>query len=579
MAIINTAAAKYGVPPDILAAVLYQESGFNPVARNDNAKSGGLGVDRGIAQINSYYYPHVTDQQADDPNFAIDLLAKETADNFKRQGYGPNLTAGGKDWQSAWLDAAANWHNKDRTSQFWITYRQAIDGNLQAGTTNGRDVNLKPDTTRARDIPGLTQAESDAAHAIADQMYIKYLGKFPNDQEYTDLIRKGWNSDVLEDWLRNQKYGDTKSTIGDSFEIRKAAEQFAQSILGRGPTEGEIAWMIQNGVPTTNVSAFYEQVRDKAVWAVNPEKYRNTRDRVQKILDGFGVQLTPQEIDYKLVNQAATGDMTDDQIRALVGQMQAPGFAVGTTLEQSKALTDVASSYYKAYFPGQTIPQAMLKQLVGMTPDQILAYVRNLPSPDAPQLSVGSYHDARVVAEDALKNLGFFSRTATKDEILKIATTKMDAEGVDAMYRNTPELVAKQPGLPYHLSRENYYKSRDELEKSYGQLFGTTETPGVAEQAAKPEPGAAPAEPEWIKSIFQQGISTDAARNNFATYFRNLGRPPTPKELDTFKSKVDFQYTNSAAGPENRPTEIGPVAPGLGGPSTNKRTNVFGGMS
>ena len=51
---IQDAASQYGVPPAVLAGVIAHESGFNPSAINHD--SNGT-VDRGIAQLNSAYYP------------------------------------------------------------------------------------------------------------------------------------------------------------------------------------------------------------------------------------------------------------------------------------------------------------------------------------------------------------------------------------------------------------------------------------------------------------------------------------------------------------------------------------------
>lgn len=68
--IILQASQKYGVDPNLLAAVLIQESQFNPRAVNP-----GSG-DYGMAQINLKSHPGVTKEQAFDPNFAIPFAAQ-----------------------------------------------------------------------------------------------------------------------------------------------------------------------------------------------------------------------------------------------------------------------------------------------------------------------------------------------------------------------------------------------------------------------------------------------------------------------------------------------------------------------
>lgn len=69
------------IRPEVVAAMLWQESGYQPDARNDG---GEKGIDRGIAQINSKSHPDVTDAQADDPEFAIKWLVDEYKRNLKK---------------------------------------------------------------------------------------------------------------------------------------------------------------------------------------------------------------------------------------------------------------------------------------------------------------------------------------------------------------------------------------------------------------------------------------------------------------------------------------------------------------
>jgi len=67
--------------PQVVAAMLWQESGYKPDARNDGGENG---VDRGIAQINSKSHPEVSDEQADDTEFAINWLVEELKRNLKK---------------------------------------------------------------------------------------------------------------------------------------------------------------------------------------------------------------------------------------------------------------------------------------------------------------------------------------------------------------------------------------------------------------------------------------------------------------------------------------------------------------
>lgn len=72
-AIIDADAAKYGVNRDHLYKTLECESNFDIDARGDD------GLARGVAQIRSDYHQEISDEQADDPAFAIDFMAKAFA--------------------------------------------------------------------------------------------------------------------------------------------------------------------------------------------------------------------------------------------------------------------------------------------------------------------------------------------------------------------------------------------------------------------------------------------------------------------------------------------------------------------
>ena len=75
LAILDNA-AKHGVPAGLAFAIAYEESRFNPNARNLNQSS----VDRGLFQLNSGTFPNMSEQQAFDPAFN----AKEGVNYFKR---------------------------------------------------------------------------------------------------------------------------------------------------------------------------------------------------------------------------------------------------------------------------------------------------------------------------------------------------------------------------------------------------------------------------------------------------------------------------------------------------------------
>jgi soluble lytic murein transglycosylase-like protein len=89
-ALVEKASLKYGIPKEILMAIINVESGFNPRAYNKN-KDGT--EDRGLMQVN---YQHnlglmkeygITDpEQLYDPELNIEIGARILYENYKRFG-------------------------------------------------------------------------------------------------------------------------------------------------------------------------------------------------------------------------------------------------------------------------------------------------------------------------------------------------------------------------------------------------------------------------------------------------------------------------------------------------------------
>ena len=81
--LISTATSENDIHPSLIAAMLWQESGYRPEAINDGGKDG---IDRGIAQINSKWHPEVSDEQAFDPNFAIPWMVRQLKSDIDHFG-------------------------------------------------------------------------------------------------------------------------------------------------------------------------------------------------------------------------------------------------------------------------------------------------------------------------------------------------------------------------------------------------------------------------------------------------------------------------------------------------------------
>jgi hypothetical protein len=96
---IAQAAQQHGLDPNVLASVLFTEHGIQPTGNNYNVDANGNQIpgnyDRGMAQINSYWHPEISDQQANDPNFAINWAAKTLSGHLQNFGgdYGKAIAA------------------------------------------------------------------------------------------------------------------------------------------------------------------------------------------------------------------------------------------------------------------------------------------------------------------------------------------------------------------------------------------------------------------------------------------------------------------------------------------------------
>src|SRR5437667_12016529 len=77
---------KYGIPAALLAAQINHESGFSPTVISKPNSDPYKSYDRGIAQINNHWHPEISDQQALNPAWAIDWMAKTMSEKFQRHG-------------------------------------------------------------------------------------------------------------------------------------------------------------------------------------------------------------------------------------------------------------------------------------------------------------------------------------------------------------------------------------------------------------------------------------------------------------------------------------------------------------
>ena len=109
---------KLGVPANVIAGILQQEDpSGNPFATNNNqtgesfsfthgysylsylssteasANAAKTGIDRGVAQINSYWHSNVSNTQASNPGFAIPWATKYLKGLYDKYGSWPKAIA------------------------------------------------------------------------------------------------------------------------------------------------------------------------------------------------------------------------------------------------------------------------------------------------------------------------------------------------------------------------------------------------------------------------------------------------------------------------------------------------------
>lgn len=71
---IDRFASQFGVSSEVMRKIVACESGFHPDAVGDQGES------RGLVQINRPAHPSITDEQAFDPDFSLNFLAKNLKD-------------------------------------------------------------------------------------------------------------------------------------------------------------------------------------------------------------------------------------------------------------------------------------------------------------------------------------------------------------------------------------------------------------------------------------------------------------------------------------------------------------------
>ncbi len=127
----------------------------------------------------------------------------------------------------------------------------------------------------------------------------------------------------------------------------------------------------------------------------------------------------------------------------------------------------------------------------------------------------------RAAAKTALQQLGVLDYVPTNDELRSFFTQGFDAEGIANYYMTDPTFLARQPGLPYGLSRDTFEQRSKQLQQAFKGAFGQ-DAPGL--------PGATATKGERESNLFgyalKQGIDPSTFGSTLEQYRRTQGKAP-----------------------------------------------------
>jgi len=182
-----------------------------------------------------------------------------------------------------------------------------------------------------------------------------------------------------------------------------------------------------------------------------------------------------------------------------------------------------------------------------------------LAQPTGVGVTIGEYEDYRAVAEQALRSIGIVNADRfgflSDADIDRFALAKMDVEAIVADYARRPEVQAINPGAELGLSREDYFAKREGHEEAFSQRFGKTSTLDETRRRARApqEVGAAQAEPDWLKEVFQERFSPEQSAEVFSDYFRRTGKAPTADEIGLYRTRSTQRFAGRVVEPSYTP--------------------------
>lgn len=395
---IDDAARQFGLPRDLLVAVVYQHSRFSGLTP-------GL-VAQVAAEIGDRYHEDTDITESEQARwldaaafFAYGNVSSEIAQAYRgniARVYGPEETTANPAWKPSSPSSVPKFVTRRATG---ITL--GPDASLPSGkfTTArfpggiGGKAAYGPGGTGSAKIagpivPGLTDEEAIGAQRVADSLYLQYFGRFPTPQEYRDVVKGGFTPTSLEEHLRAQPYSGT--TRGQWEDAKAIANRYAQQQFGRDAAAEEINFVISNGISgQDNISAYYEQLRQRRdtgdpsfAWVSDPTTWRDTQSLVDSLWKKSGLTGI---VDPHFVNQAVQGKWGQDEIQRAIDAMPAPGYAEGVTVGAVNRMKPIAQGYKDSIshiHQGEPVSTAELASFIGgnMNPMGIREYYRSLPA-------------------------------------------------------------------------------------------------------------------------------------------------------------------------------------------------------
>jgi hypothetical protein len=182
---------------------------------------------------------------------------------------------------------------------------------------------------------------------------------------------------------------------------------------------------------------------------------------------------------------------------------------------------------------------------------------RHDPSPTLPGVNRGEQEDFEAMVKATMSRLGISIRDPLDSEIVMFAKSKWTADLVENYYRNLPEFVAQQPGLPYGLSREDYIRTRAEMESMMSQQFGTAGTGSISHDT----------EPSWLRKALEQKMSAGELMAGTADQFkRGTAKGAGDVDVAGMRGRSTQHLQDDRAGAGAKRTKVGPTVGELGNP-------------